>query len=930
MKKLYLLLILVFNFCIESYAQELTPFQKEGKFGFKNKKSEVIAPKFDYACYFTNGLALVKLNGLWGYIDSIGNFKIKPQFENAQPFINNTASVYLKGKMGIIQTNGTYSIKPEYTKCIESNNGFYTFLNDKKGFIFRNSKLEIFPLYIELIEASPFISAKNPNSTWDIYLEGKLILKDSPTSVNYAQINQATKTVILERNKRFGIYHFEKGWIIQPIYQSIETVPFFYYSTINSMDNYEIYALYKHKSINNEESDITEGFSFEEDTIQFAKINGEFISKEYYSSYTTVMEEDPDGYGEKLYAFQVNKFGTIGFINKDFTINQTKFNSLTPFIDIYVGAIDQKMCIVSADFQIVNTFKSITTYKEKSYIGEFNDLGEEMYIDIDVYEPFLIVTNDKSDQNNEYAIYDLKENRIISPWLKSSPTVSRTINNQNENVIYVYTDGISSAGFYTSGMSIGTALVFESVYSNTSDFIYAQLKENKGVELYFITNNSIRLIHKEHSIIPSSLIKAFYQNDDLGEGYQTSLFNNDFPYVTNVKGKYGLVSQNGKIIPCQYDSISQNNSDGGRYFLVNTHKDGLIGYVNIVTGEIIPPLKKDPLSFEFNSALNLYYAKTGELTDDYYITTQAKKFYTLNTEYYIYKKHGLYGLSGYSDFILDNPEIMIIPPIYKKIEQTYIGDRMFAMNKKKLYGLINSFNDTIVPFNYTSYEISILDPEENDMLYQVFHGKKQGLMSVQRGELIPPIYDKIDYIFDYGFKVEGYLVQAYGKKGYYHPAGKVIVPCEFEIIECLNHSSDYFKTMLGKKKGKWYTWNYAQWEQNMNDSTVLSIGYDFIVGSLGYVIKGSDYDAYDLYTNEMSYSELNEPIEYSNDLYSIFCINGKCGVKNFEGKTLIEPLYDMIQFQSENIDFIHASENGIVYQIDIINNIRNIEINDQY
>ena len=67
------------------------------------------------------------------------------------------------------------------------------------------------------------------------------------------------------------------------------------------------------------------------------------------------------------------------------------------------------------------------------------------------------------------------------------------------------------------------------------------------------------------------------------------------------------------------------------------------------------------------------------------------------------------------------------------------------------------------------------------------------------------------------------------------PTGKEIAPCEFELIECINHNSDYFKIMVGRKSGKWYSWHYGQWEQTIFEPIDYSIGYEFILGKNGYV-----------------------------------------------------------------------------------------------
>ena len=55
--------------------------------------SEPIAPRYDDALSFSEGLAAVKTDGLWGYIDTKGNTVIPEQFDIAFSFSEGLALV---------------------------------------------------------------------------------------------------------------------------------------------------------------------------------------------------------------------------------------------------------------------------------------------------------------------------------------------------------------------------------------------------------------------------------------------------------------------------------------------------------------------------------------------------------------------------------------------------------------------------------------------------------------------------------------------------------------------------------------------------------------------------------------------------------------------------------------------------------------------
>ncbi|HEY0099750.1 MAG TPA: WG repeat-containing protein, partial [Pyrinomonadaceae bacterium] len=72
----------------------------------------VIAPQFDWTGGFSEGLALVKTGGKFGYIDKTGRLTIRPQFDNAHNFNGGLARVWLAGKQGYIDKSGNFVWKP--------------------------------------------------------------------------------------------------------------------------------------------------------------------------------------------------------------------------------------------------------------------------------------------------------------------------------------------------------------------------------------------------------------------------------------------------------------------------------------------------------------------------------------------------------------------------------------------------------------------------------------------------------------------------------------------------------------------------------------------------------------------------------------------------------------------------------------------------
>ncbi|MBW4615006.1 MAG: WG repeat-containing protein [Desmonostoc vinosum HA7617-LM4] len=76
-----------------------------------------IAPKFDGAGLFSEGLAEVRVNGKWGYIDKTGTIVIQPKFDETQAFSEGLAIVWIAGEnTGYIDKTGNYVIDPRFAK----------------------------------------------------------------------------------------------------------------------------------------------------------------------------------------------------------------------------------------------------------------------------------------------------------------------------------------------------------------------------------------------------------------------------------------------------------------------------------------------------------------------------------------------------------------------------------------------------------------------------------------------------------------------------------------------------------------------------------------------------------------------------------------------------------------------------------------------
>jgi hypothetical protein len=67
-----------------------------------------IAPSFDEAETFSEGLAKVKVGAKWGFVDRQGSMTINPTFDEAASFNDSTAWVRIGKQVGYINETGKF------------------------------------------------------------------------------------------------------------------------------------------------------------------------------------------------------------------------------------------------------------------------------------------------------------------------------------------------------------------------------------------------------------------------------------------------------------------------------------------------------------------------------------------------------------------------------------------------------------------------------------------------------------------------------------------------------------------------------------------------------------------------------------------------------------------------------------------------------
>jgi len=158
---------------------DLIPFRVDVKWGYCDKKRNVKIPLlFDESRPYCEGIAAIKVNDKWGFIDSEGKKICDCIYSRVTNFKNGYASVQFSKyftdmdvyNWGIINRSGAIIIETKYHFIGEYSSGLFNFSNNPmaKGYLDKKNEVAINPIYSGAEPFSEGIACiKNRNSQYD-------------------------------------------------------------------------------------------------------------------------------------------------------------------------------------------------------------------------------------------------------------------------------------------------------------------------------------------------------------------------------------------------------------------------------------------------------------------------------------------------------------------------------------------------------------------------------------------------------------------------------------------------------------------------------------------------------------------------------------------------------------------------------------------
>lgn len=194
----------------------LASVKRDGKWGFINAKGEeVVPPQYDSLSGFAaNGLALIKRDGKYGYINTQIKEVLPPLYEDAGLFASNgLANVKIDGKWGYINVKGEEVISPQYdtTYGFSAKGLAAVELNGKWGAINAKGQVVI-PIqhkYAAVMANGLTMIVRNKNDLYLINTKGFEVNTEPYEKINEYDSNPLD-LVLVKKHGKYGFIN-EKG-----------------------------------------------------------------------------------------------------------------------------------------------------------------------------------------------------------------------------------------------------------------------------------------------------------------------------------------------------------------------------------------------------------------------------------------------------------------------------------------------------------------------------------------------------------------------------------------------------------------------------------------------------------------------------------------------------------------------------------------------
>ena len=234
----------------EPFSEDLAVVKINGKYGFINKDGKVVInAQYDYAQRFNEGLALVEQKNkttdksMYGYIDKDGKLVIPFQFESSYGFGEGKAVIKQGDKYGYINKDGKIIINAQYDDAGNFEEGLAPVKQgDLYGFIDQDGKIAINPQFknaYSFTSSGLCIVQSVTNNKWGaIDRQGKMVIDPQ---YDY-MIGFFDGVAMIELNDKYGLIDKAGKTVANPMYESMTVAPEDYFASVEN-DYFDISSI---------------------------------------------------------------------------------------------------------------------------------------------------------------------------------------------------------------------------------------------------------------------------------------------------------------------------------------------------------------------------------------------------------------------------------------------------------------------------------------------------------------------------------------------------------------------------------------------------------------------------------------------------------------------------------------------------------------
>jgi hypothetical protein len=661
-----------------------------GLYGYVNTQGEfVIKPQFDQAMPFTDGIARVKVRSHWRLISTKGKFVNKSLYEDISDFRNGVAIIRKKEELsstnailsGLVTIKGAEVIEPNYHYFTPASDLSIYIVGLKEkvpgkeearvrfGVLDANGKTVI-PVNFQAIREYNFklFAVKNTNATWQVYTsEGLPVFAGTYTDIQEFDEQLAT----VKQNGKWGILHRNGDMVVKPLYKQIIK---------KGANSYDLVSFTQWKAVSRKKENL---FTSEYDNLQ--PLNNEIYSYQYTGKYG-LLNEKGNKISEPLY-------DEITLFVKDLAVVKS---------GAAYGLISKRgELLVQAKYQaiVIDSSSNVVKAKEAGKWGIMNRSGKA--ITPFIYEEIRL---------QPYGLFAVKQG---SQWYLLDAT-GRVAGSSSYDDIYDF------KGLYAIVKKQGQAGLINARGSWAIEPMYDSLRMmSRQTVLYFSKGRS--------GIINLFTKQTVFSAENI-EPLNASL------YKTSFDGKTGMYDYRGyMVLSMEYDYISGVTKDS----ILTVEKDG----------------KKGLMSLQGKTILN-----PSQLYQELHVMREERVGIKINNKYGFIDRNGKLRIANRYEGIGSFSENMVAVKIRGR--WGFI-DKAEELKVQCMYDEVQDFRKGTAP---------------------VKRDGKWGFVNKTGRETVRPQYESIQLL-----PTGRYRVTKDGKKGLVTEAGRELYITKFDLVEDLGN-----------------------------------------------------------------------------------------------------------------------------------------------